>query len=93
MSIKETLKERSTTHGDFGENAKLSRNLKTCIEQFKTVHLSHRQHEALDAICAKIARICTGNPEHADSWHDIAGYATLIEDWLTRNNDKVKRRI
>ena len=85
MNVKDTLKERGQTHGDFGENAKLSRNLKHTINQFKTMHLSHRQHEALDAICAKIARICTGDPDHADSWHDIAGYATLIEEHLNKS--------
>ncbi len=30
-------------------------------------------------ICLKISRIVTGDPEHPDNWHDIAGYATLAE--------------
>lgn len=27
----------------------------------------------------KIGRILNGDPAYADSWHDIAGYATLVE--------------
>jgi len=30
-------------------------------------------------ILHKIARILNGDPEYSDNWHDIAGYATLIE--------------
>jgi hypothetical protein len=79
MSIKDTLKTRGKTHGDFKENANLSQRLKHTIRLQSTIALSAAQLEALDAICAKIARICTGDPNHADSWHDIAGYSQLIE--------------
>jgi len=34
--------------------------------------------EALEMILHKIARILNGNPNYADSWQDIAGYAQLI---------------
>jgi hypothetical protein len=37
------------------------------------------QREALDMILHKIARIVNGNPNETDHWHDIAGYATLVE--------------
>lgn len=30
----------------------------------------------------KQARILNGDPNYADSWHDIAGYATLVEQEL-----------
>lgn len=33
-------------------------------------------------IAGKIARIINGDPNYVDSWHDIAGYATLIEQEL-----------
>jgi len=38
---------------------------------------SHR--EALEMIAHKIGRILNGDPNYADSWHDIAGYAKLAE--------------
>lgn len=30
----------------------------------------------------KIARILNGGKSHVDNWHDIAGYATLVENEL-----------
>ena len=33
-------------------------------------------------IANKIGRILNGDPNYPDSWHDIAGYATLIENEL-----------
>jgi len=80
MSIDTTLAQRQETHGDFTENAEAAQMLKRTVKTFATQKLSVVQLEALDNICQKIARIITGNPNHSDSWHDIAGYATLAED-------------
>jgi len=44
--------------------------------------LAHDQQEALDMICHKIGRILNGDPDYADNWHDIAGYAQLVADRL-----------
>jgi hypothetical protein len=41
--------------------------------------------ESLDMICHKMARILNGNPYHFDSWHDIIGYARLIESELDKD--------
>ncbi len=41
--------------------------------------MTYDQREGLDMIANKIARILNGDPNYADSWHDIAGYATLVE--------------
>ena len=30
----------------------------------------------------KIGRIINGDPDYADSWHDIAGYAQLVANRL-----------
>jgi len=49
-------------------------------EQGKT--FATDQAEALDMIFSKIARILNGDPNHLDSWTDIAGYATLVADRL-----------
>jgi hypothetical protein len=35
-------------------------------------------------IAHKIGRILNGDPNYADSWIDIAGYAQLVADRLTR---------
>jgi len=77
--IDKTLNERQHTHGNFAENANASQVLKHAVKTLVTCSLTRVQSEALDNICQKMARILTGNPNHADSWHDIAGYATLAE--------------
>jgi hypothetical protein len=36
------------------------------------------QHEALDGIAVKLARILSGDPYHRDHWLDLAGYIDLL---------------
>ena len=79
MDVQGTLEQRQSTHGSFPLNAKCSQALKACVKEHVGVMLTRVQAEALDNICQKMARILTGNPNHADNWHDIAGYATLAE--------------
>ena len=33
----------------------------------------------IDLIANKLGRILNGDPSYADNWHDIAGYASLID--------------
>jgi len=46
------------------------------------LELAADQREALEMIAHKIARIINGDPNYADSWVDIAGYAKLVSDRL-----------
>ena len=81
MSVQETLNERQSTHGDFADHARVTQMLKTVIQnQPGWKNLNAMQRESLDMIAHKIGRIMAGNPNHADHWHDIQGYAKLIED-------------
>jgi hypothetical protein len=83
------LNEREKTHGDYVANATLSQRLKATIRNSVLVDLSKDQRESLDLICTKIGRICTGNPNEADHWKDIAGYAELICSRLRRGKQNV----
>lgn len=83
--IDKTLEERQHTHGDFKANAACAQALKRDMVIYGTQQLSNVQLEAAHNICQKLARILTGNPNHADSWHDIAGYATLAERDINDN--------
>lgn len=79
------LAERKTTHGNFADNASYSQDFKEIIQNslnYQRETLSDMQREALDMIVHKIARILAGNPNHRDSWDDIAGYATLVSNSL-----------
>jgi len=74
------LAERNRTHGEFDENARISQALKLTLRDANGyAHLSMVQREALDMICLKISRIVSANPNVADHWTDIAGYARLAE--------------
>jgi hypothetical protein len=83
--VNEVLSERGTRYGKFTGHAALSQELKHVIYahlEEREKHLAFDQQEALDMICHKIARIINGDPNYADSWVDIAGYAKLVADRL-----------
>lgn len=78
QAIDATLADRGKQYGPMKE-------FSDCSQAFKKMaasnysKLSNTQRECLDMIFHKIARILEGNPNLADSWHDIAGYARLAE--------------
>lgn len=79
--INNTLNERATSYGAFRDVARVSQGLKAAFRQTENwPELPYDAQEALDLIAVKVARILVGNPEVHDSWHDIAGYATLVAD-------------
>lgn len=75
-SITDTLNERQSTYGDFKDVANTTQYL---LQMLSTDAMSDVQLEALHMICSKLARIAHGDPNYKDNWHDIAGYATLVE--------------
>jgi hypothetical protein len=79
--ITEILDERGKRYGKFKDHAEISQRLKYVVRDRKDA-LSDDQREALEMICHKIARIINGDPNYADSWIDIAGYAQLVADRL-----------
>ena len=82
--VQSTLNTRSSTHGDFIDNSVVMQGLKELCHThkgWKKLDCYHR--ESIDMICHKLGRILCGNPDHTDHWHDIAGYATLVENILT----------
>ncbi len=83
--IDEILDERGKRYGQFTGHAEISQQLKRILFTYQSVRrcsLDYDQLEALDMICHKIARILNGDPNYADSWIDIAGYAQLVADRL-----------
>lgn len=84
--IQKTLAERATTYGSFKDVATLSQSLQATMRNSKNWgSMQNEMREALQTISSKIARILNGDPEHVDSWHDIAGYATLVEKSLGKH--------
>lgn len=78
-----TLIARGKNYGCFQSGATTMQNLKSVIRDNQGYeHLTAPQREALDMILHKVGRIVNGNASHVDSWHDISGYAQLIENQL-----------
>lgn len=87
--IDNTLAERQKTHGDFKDHAGITQELKLLLHQHRGwATLTPSMQEALDMICHKMGRVLSGNAKHLDHWHDIAGYATLVERQLKEARSK-----
>ena len=81
--VRQTLNERGGRYGRFDRHAMRARYIINIIESGDNFQkLAPDQQHALCYIADKIARILEGDPDYTDNWHDIAGYATLIEDRL-----------
>jgi len=83
-NIEDTLLERGNRYGSFKEHARITQNIKKAMSDSPNwEELSDDKREALDMVAHKLGRILNGDPEYADSWHDIVGYTKLVEDTLT----------
>jgi hypothetical protein len=83
--IKDVLAERGARYGDFEGQAAIAIELKALVRSELNKRqkcLKPDQLHALDVISDKIARILNGDPDYADNWVDIAGYATLVANRL-----------
>lgn len=83
--INETLAARGARYGTFVGHSAVSQALKRLMatelaKRNKT--LADDQWESLEMIAHKIARIINGDPDYADSWLDVSGYAKLVADRL-----------
>ena len=90
MSINKTLEQRGSRYGKFKDVASTTYALQEILRNAKNhEHMTDDQVIALDMICNKMARIVNGDPNYIDNWHDISGYATLVEQELSiTNRDK-----
>lgn len=75
-----TLNERQAQYGDFKDVAGMTQELLAVMEQYGYEDMPDIHKEAIHMICSKMARIVNGDHNHLDSWHDIGGYAKLIEN-------------
>lgn len=85
MNTEEILDERGSRYGNYLEQTTISGELRRCIDFWvkeKGTKLAHDQADALIMIAVKVSRIINGDPDYADNWRDIAGYATLVADRL-----------
>jgi hypothetical protein len=84
-NINEMLAGREARYGSFEGHANISQTIKDDIRNHPGwERLVSDQREALEMISHKIARIINGDPNYADNWIDIAGYATLVANRLEK---------
>lgn len=76
--------ERGVTHGAWSDNAGVAQELKAVIQKAARARrergqpdLTPKQKESLEMICHKMGRIMAGDPDFADHWDDIGGYAKI----------------
>lgn len=82
-NINDTLAERGARYGVFADHAVIAQGLQDsmrCAPGWQA--LAADQKQALTVIADKIARMLNGDPDYVDNWHDIIGYATLVEQRL-----------
>jgi hypothetical protein len=94
VGVSATLAERGKRYGDFSVHAEIAQNMQASLHAGCTAagkdwyELSAVQRQALTVICDKMARVISGDPNYADNWHDIQGYAKLAEDSLHQTPGK-----
>jgi hypothetical protein len=89
-NVNEMLAGREARYGSFQGHAEISQVIKQVIHsaaRARNKELESDQLEALDMISHKIARIINGDPNYADNWIDIAGYATLVANRLEKEDN------
>lgn len=78
-SIEGTLAERQTQYGCYEDVAQVTQQILSALRIGNYDKLPAPMKESLHMIASKMARIVNGDPEYFDNWHDIGGYAKLIE--------------
>lgn len=87
-TVDKTLAERGAVYGDFADVAHRAQLIKQAMRAGKNWNCMTSCHrEALEMIANKLARMIEGDFMHADTAHDIAGYATLIVRYVDRGDD------
>lgn len=91
MSVQDTLAERGARYGAFDEHSVIAQSLQTVMRGTPDIktgwqYLAPDMQQALTTIADKIARILNGDPAYIDNWHDIQGYARLVEQRLEQQS-------
>lgn len=88
-----TLAERQSQYGSFEDVAFVTESIMATMARVRPNELNdlpHPHRMALYMIASKMARIVNGDFNSIDGWHDIAGYATLIERIIGDSNVREK---
>ena len=86
-NVADTLEQRKSIYGSYGAGLELRANIMTAINEHYKKHAGNYMElvdqEYIWDIVNKLARVASC-PHHVDSWHDIGGYASRIEEDLIK---------
>lgn len=84
-AIDAILKERGLNYGSYIRQSQITCELLATMRRYCDWEnqLAPDQQESLLMFCVKCARILNGNPNYADNWRDLEGYAKLVADRLS----------
>ena len=89
-NVEETLKERGSVYGDYEKGSILRASIMQLIKmRYRGEHgeeMSSLHQIYIFDIVNKVSRLAV-TPDHLDTWHDIAGYATLVEEAIQGAQD------
>jgi hypothetical protein len=82
--IESTLEERGKRYGSFAGEARACQRIRDILfrgegEADLNEPIPDDCRQAAEMIVMKLVRAMRGDPNYADNWHDIAGYASLVE--------------
>ena len=83
--VAETLGQRENRYGEYRNVSTTAQQLKEALRAGASWSIMEPyMQESLDLIANKLARIVNGDPFYDDSWHDVGGYAKLVEIELSK---------
>ena len=78
--VVDTLDQRGNRYGEYKNVSETAQMLKNILRTSASWGIMEPyMQESLDLIANKLARIANGDPFYDDSWHDVGGYAKLVE--------------
>lgn len=78
-TVDSTLSERQASYGCFEDVAFVTENIINVLKKCNYDSMPNTHKMAMYMIASKMARLVNGDCNHLDSWHDIQGYAKLVE--------------
>jgi hypothetical protein len=84
--LTDTLAQRGDRYASFRDNSQVAQALKDVMRQAPNWPTAPGYvREALDMIASKISRMLTGDTLYEDNFHDIQGYANLMEGYAAED--------
>ena len=88
-NLQDTLNERGSVYGNYDEVLRTRASIMNTIKAHHRVKNGHEMSQETEIgfsdIVLKLVR-ASGSPNYSDSFHDLAGYATLMEERANRIN-------